>query len=173
MTTDQNKLVVRHYIEEVVNTGNVHRIAEFISPEYVEVYRGTRYPIGLDGARKHVLGGRQTYPDMHLTIDRQLAEGDWVVTQVTARGTHCGSWLGMKPTGKTVEFTVVNVDRVVGGRIVEHGGAANLLEPLLEIGAVRVVGPGTQRLAEDATPNGGPATPAGNSGIKEGPPSVS
>jgi len=35
-------LVVRNYIEEVVNTGNVDRIAEFISPEYVEVYRGTR-----------------------------------------------------------------------------------------------------------------------------------
>lgn len=51
-----------------------------------------------------------------------------------------GSWLGMKPTGKDVEFTGVNVDKVVEGRIVEHGGAANMLEPLLEIGAVQVVG---------------------------------
>jgi hypothetical protein len=41
-----------------------------------------------------------------------------------------------------VTFTGVNVDRVVGGRIVEHGGAANLLGLLLEIGAVQVVGPG-------------------------------
>ena len=48
----------------------------------------------------------------------------------------------MKPTGKTVEFTGVNVDRVVDGRIVEHGGAANLLGPLLEIGAIQVVGDG-------------------------------
>jgi hypothetical protein len=46
----------------------------------------------------------------------------------------------MKPTGKRVEITGVNVDRVVDGRIVEHGGAANLLGPLLEIGAIRVVG---------------------------------
>ena len=95
MTSDQNKLVVRRYIEEVINTGNVDRIAEFVSAEYVEVYRGIRSPVGVDGARKHVLDVRQTYPDLHLTIDRQIAEGDWVVTQVTARGTHRGSWLGM------------------------------------------------------------------------------
>ena len=151
MTSDQNKLVVRRYIEEVANTGNVDRTAEFISPEYVEVHRSTRYPIGLDGARKHVLGVRQTYPDLHLTIDRQVAEGDWVVTQVTARGTHRGSWLGMKPTGRAVEITAVNVDRVVGGRIVEHGGAANLLKPLPEIGAVCVVGPGTESDAESGS----------------------
>jgi predicted ester cyclase len=148
MTTDQNKLVVRRYIEEIVSTGNVDRISEFISPDYVEVYRGTRHPIGLEGARKHVLGVRQTYPDLHLTIDRQVAEGDWVVTQVTARGTHRGTWLGMKPTGKAVEITAVDVDRVVGGRIVEHGGAANSLEALLDIGAVRVVGPETESDAE-------------------------
>jgi len=174
MTTDQNKLVARRYLEEIANTGNVDRIAEFISPDYVEVFGGNRYPVGLDGARKHVLGVRQTYPDLHLTIDRQVAEGDWVVTQVTARGTHFGTWLGIKPTGKAVEITAVNVDRVVGGRIVEHGGAASLLEPLLEIGAVRVVGPDTRGDAEPcAAPNGGPATPVGNSGATEGPPSVS
>ena len=43
--------------------------------------------------------------------------------------------MGMKPTGKKLEISLVNVDRVIDGRIVEHGGAANMLEPLLEIGA--------------------------------------
>lgn len=47
----------------------------------------------------------------------------------------------MKPTGKGVEMTGVNLDRVVAGRIVEHGGAADLLGPLLEIGAIQVAEP--------------------------------
>ena len=141
MPTEENKRLIQRYVEEVVNTGNVDGIAEFISPEYVEVYNNTRHAIGIEGAKKHILGGRETYPDLHLTIERQIAEGQWVVTQATARGTHQGSWMGMKPTGKTVEITVVNVDRIVGGQIVEHGGAANLLEPLLAVGAIRVVGP--------------------------------
>ena len=162
MTSEQNKLVIRRYIEEIVNTGNVGRIGEFVSADYVEVYRGVRSPVGPDGAREHVLGVRRTYPDLHLTIDRQIAEGEWVVTQVTAKGTHMGTWLGMRPTGKAVEITAVNVDRVVGGRIVEHGGAANSLEALLEIGAVRVVG--TERDAEPggATNRSQPVEPEAN-----------
>jgi predicted ester cyclase len=87
----------------------------------------------------HIHGVRQTYPDLVVTIERQIAEDDWVVTQVTARGTHQGVWLGIKPTDRPVVITGVNVDKVVDGRIVEHGGAANTLESLLEIGAVRVV----------------------------------
>jgi predicted ester cyclase len=74
-----------------------------------------------------------------VTVEQQIAEGEWVVSRITARGTHLGTWLGMKPTGEWVEITGVNIDRVVDGRIVEHGGAANLLGPLLEIGAIRVV----------------------------------
>lgn len=140
MSTDENKLLVRRFIEEIINTGNVDDIETIISPDYVEVHEGVRHPIGIEGAKAHILGVRQTYPDLHLTIERQIAEGEWVATCITARGTHQGSWLGIKPTGKAVAYTGVNINRVVGGRIVEHGGAANLLGPLLEIGAVRVVG---------------------------------
>jgi predicted ester cyclase len=140
-SADESKLLVRRYYEEVVNTGNVDQLAEFISPAFVEVHNNTRHPIGLEGAKEHVLGVRETYPDLHLTVEQQIAEGEWVVTRVTARGTHKGVWPGMRPTGEKLEMTAVNIDRVVDGRIVEHGGAANLLEPLLEIGAIRIADP--------------------------------
>jgi len=139
MCSKENKKLVRRYYEEIVNTGNVEGIENFISPEYEEVHDGKRDDVGIEGAKEHILGVRQTYPDLHLTIDRQIAEGQWVVTCLAARGTHQGSWLGIKPTDKVVSFTVVNVDKVVNGRIVEHGGAANILGPLLEIEAVKVV----------------------------------
>ena len=140
MSSEQNKQLVRRYYEDVVNGAKVDDLPEFISADYVEIHNNRSYPIGIEGAREHILGGHETYRGLHITVERQIAEGDWVVTQITARGTHVGLWLGMKPTGKDVEFTCVNVDRVVDERIVEHGGAANMLEPLLEIGAVQVVG---------------------------------
>ena len=80
------------------------------------------------------------YHEQAINAGRQIAEGEWVVSCITARGTHKGSWLGIKPTGKPVVFTGVNIDRVVDGLIVEHGGAANMLGPLLDIGAIKVVG---------------------------------
>ena len=76
-----------------------------------------------------------------MAVGQQVAEGEWVVTRVTGRGTHLGAWLGMRPTGTAVEITGVNIDRVVDGRIVEHGGVADLLGPLLAMGAIRWVAP--------------------------------
>ena len=139
MSLEENKAIVRRYYEEVGNTGNLDVIEQYISPEYVEVNEGKRHAVGIEGAKAHIVGVRQTYPDLHITIEQQIAEGEWVVSCITARGTHKGSWLGMKPTNKPVVLTGVNVDRVVDGRIVEHGGAANMLGPLLEIGAIKVI----------------------------------
>ena len=141
MSAEKNKTIVRRFIEEVVNTGKLDAIEAFISEEYAEAQDGEIHAVGIEGAKAHIRGVRQTYPDLYLSIERQIAEGEWVATCITARGTHQGSWLGIKPTGKPVAFTGVNIDRVIGGRIVEHGGAANMLGPLLEIGAVKVVGP--------------------------------
>lgn len=131
-----NKEIIRKYIEQVVNTGNTGLIPNFISPKYREIFNNESFGLGIEGAVDHIRGIRQTYPDLNLTIDRQIAEGDYVVTCYTMRGTHLGEWMGIKPTGKRIEVSGINVDRIENGMIVEHGGAANLLHPLLEIGAV-------------------------------------
>ena len=138
MSIAENKVLVRRYLEEVVNTGNVDRIADFIAPDYLDRNDQGR---GIEGAKRHVLGVRRTLPDLHVTVGQQIAEGEWVVTRVTGRGTHLGAWLGMKPTGKAIEISGVNIDRVVNGRIVEHGGVADLLGPLLAMGAIQWVAP--------------------------------
>lgn len=141
MSIEENKSFVRRYYEEVVNKADVGRLAKFVSPDYVEVYNNVRHQVGLEGAKEHLTGVRNTYPDLHLTVERQIAEGEWVATLITARGTHKGVWLGMRPTGKVVEMTGVNIDRVVDGLIVEHGGAANTFEALLTIGAIKIADP--------------------------------
>ncbi len=154
MSTEENKTFVRRFYEEVVATGDVERLPEFVGPDYVEVFDNVRYPCGIAGAKAHIEGGRETYSPLSLTVDRQIAEGEWVVTQVTIRGIHSGgNWLGIKPTGKPIEFTCVNVDQVLHGRIVEHGGAANMLGPLLKIGAVKVVGAEEAHAQQDAAAN--------------------
>jgi len=139
MSLSANKLLVRRFIEDVVSTGEVDAMADFVSADCVETDGKVRIVSGVEGMQEHVRGVRRTFPDLHVTVERQIAEGEWVVTQVTARGTHRGEWLGNRPTGRPVVITGVNVDRVVDGRIVEHGGAANMLDALLEIGAVRPV----------------------------------
>ena len=135
-----NKSIVRDYYEKVVNTGQVDLVEQYIAADYTEVYNNRRYTKGIEGAREHIAGVRQTYPDLVLTIQEQIAEGDMVATIYTMHGTHKGTWMGIKPTGKTIEVTGVNVDKVMNGKITEHGGAANLFDGLLTIGAIQVIG---------------------------------
>lgn len=136
-TTERNKRIVRRLIEEVVNTGNVALLADLVSADCVETDGKVRIVSGVTGMAEHVRAVRATYPDLVVTIERQIAEGEWVASVITARGTHRGEWLGMSPSGKTLVFTGVNVDRIVDGKLVEHGGAANMLEPLLEAGSLK------------------------------------
>jgi predicted ester cyclase len=131
-----NKTIIRRFIEEIENTGDVSNIREFISEDYVEVYEGERYQIGIEGAIDHVLGVRRVYPDLKLTIENQICQGEWVATIYSVTGTFMDDWLEMKPTGKPITFTGVNVDRIREGKIIEHGGAANLFEPLLKAGVI-------------------------------------
>lgn len=139
MSVDENKNIVRRYIEEIINTGHIEKIENYISEDYTEIFDGKKYKLGVSGAIEHVKGVRSTYEDLSLSIDGQIGEGDYVVTSITAKGVHKGKWMGIKPTGKAVTFTGVNIDKVINGKIVEHGGAANLFGPLLEIGAIMIV----------------------------------
>lgn len=134
----KNKNIVRRYIETILNTGNTNHISEFISETYVEIHDGKKYQMGIQGAVDHVVGVRNTYPDIQLKIDQQFSDGDYVITCYTMSGTHTGNWMGIKPTNKTITVTGVNIDRIKEGKIVEHGGAANLLMPLLDIKAIKI-----------------------------------
>jgi predicted ester cyclase len=137
MSAEANKQIVRRFIDEVVNTGDVSGVEDFIGPDYVDHYAGEDAPTGPGVMAEHIRAVRTTYPDLHVTIEQQFADGDFVISRVLARGTHRGTWLGLAPTGKRVRIAVVNIDRVRNGRIVEHWGMANTLEALVESGILR------------------------------------
>ena len=138
-TNEANKLLVRRYITEIVNTGNTESISDFIDKNYTEIYDGNSYLLGIQGAIEHIEGVRNTYPDLLLEIDHQIADGNWVATSYVMTGTHSGEWMGIKPTYQEIKVTGINIDCIVNGKIVEHSGAANLLEPLLAAGAITLV----------------------------------
>ena len=115
-----------------------HRLLVATMPD--TVFPTHRHGGGNGSALQHLHDARQRLRSPAFrVVEQQIAEGDWVATRITARGVHTGAWMDMRPTGLPVEITGVNLDRVVDGRIVEHGGAANMLEALLGIGAVRIV----------------------------------
>ena len=89
--------------------------------------------------REHLVALKETYPDYRMKIIRQYSDGDYVISEFVMRGTHKGEFIGIKPTNKVLEITGVDIDKVVNGKIVEHGGAANTFETFIEHHLVKPV----------------------------------
>src|SRR2546428_4171030 len=101
-TTDQNKTLVRRAVEEVMNKHNSDALNELLAPDFMNYdfpmqKRGPNY---FNKILESFLSG---FPDMHLTIEQVLAEGDMVATRGFFTGTHMGTFQGILPTGKEIK----------------------------------------------------------------------
>ena len=118
VSTAANKALVRRYWDEVVNPGNLDLIDELYAPNFVlHAPDGDVY--GPDGVRRQLAAYRAAFPDLAVTLEDLLAEGDKVVRRFTLRGTHRGPFLGVPVSGRRVELGGIAIDRVAGGLLVE------------------------------------------------------
>lgn len=132
----QNKNLVRRAVEEVWNGGNYDNLEEFITRDFIIHSAPGELIRGLEGVREFYTQLRNAFPDIHFTIDSQVAEADKVVTQWTARGTHKGSFRGIPATGKKFSMTAIDIDRVVDGRVVECWPRMDELGLLQQLGVI-------------------------------------
>ncbi len=121
-----NKLLVRHVAEALVNDGNL---------TVVQDHSGLTNAVG---RHRWLL---TALPDARISIEWQVAEGDWVVTGATVRGTHLGEWEGLSPTGKPVTLQTIVRYPVVDGKIVHNEVFMDLLAALEQVGAQRELRP--------------------------------
>lgn len=132
-SASRNKAVVRGYMEEVMNKGNLAAVEDYFGPEGFDLNGRLLTPDMLAVMRATLINA---FPDFHLTIEDQIAEGDKVVTRVTFRGTHQGEFHGIAATGKRVTYTGIAIDRVEDGKVVEGWHQADELSLLQQLGVV-------------------------------------
>ena len=126
---EKNKAVVRKWFEEVINKKNLDAMTKYAAPEFVNGDNGQT----LDEFKKDCQMFFAAFPDLHVTIEMQIAEGDMVALRWTWRGTHKGAFMGMAATGKRVTVTGMNISRLINGKYVKDWGnwdTLGLLEQL-------------------------------------------
>jgi steroid delta-isomerase-like uncharacterized protein len=138
MSTEANKAIIRHLFEEAFGQGNLAVLDEIIAPDQVNRGPGALpgMPSGPEGSKMLITAYRNAFPDLHFTIDQQIAEGDTIVTRWTAHGTHNGEFAGIPPTGKTATVVGMGVDRVENGKIVESWGLFDQFGMLQQLGVI-------------------------------------
>ena len=120
-----NKEVIKYFYEVVVSENLLDELPQYISEDCVQKVDKNEIFIGINGMRKHLEAVKKTYPDYTMDIIRQFEDGETVILELFMRGTHKGNFIGIAPTNKVIEMTGVDMDKVVNGKIVEHGGAVN------------------------------------------------
>jgi steroid delta-isomerase-like uncharacterized protein len=135
-----NKDLARRVIEEVFNQGKLEVADELIAEGSISHDPALPEPaIGPEGLKQTVDGYRTAFPDLRVTIEDQIAEGDRVVTRWSARGTHEGDLWGLAPTGKEGTVTGITIDRMEGGKIVESWTNWDTLGLMQQLGIVPAV----------------------------------
>jgi steroid delta-isomerase-like uncharacterized protein len=138
MSTDENKILSRCFLEDLWNAKNLAALDEILTADFVEHIGEAS--LNVEGIKQMLSANFAAFPDMQATIEDQIAEGDMVVTRWTARGTHKGELMGIPPSGKAVTVTAIVIDRIVGGKIAETWTSYDALGLLQQIGAAPVMG---------------------------------
>jgi steroid delta-isomerase-like uncharacterized protein len=136
MSVENNKAVIRRWIEEAWNQGNSDLADELYCSDFVarDIDNSTPTIQGPAGIKNYLVAMRNAFPDIHFTIDHLFAEGDRVVGAFTIRGTHRGDFGDIPATGKRIVFQAVDIWRFKNGKIVERSVALidrlNLMQQL-------------------------------------------
>jgi steroid delta-isomerase-like uncharacterized protein len=133
----KNKELIQRYFEEAWNKGNLSVLDEIVAADYVNHNPfAPGLPPGPEGLKPIFSGLRAAFPDLHYTIEEQIADGDRVVTRWGFRGTHEGELMGIPATGKQVNITGTQIERIVDGKIVEHWRQSDDLGMLQQLGVI-------------------------------------
>ena len=119
MDTEPNKALVRRYLEELINRGDLTVAEEILAPDYVNHTAGGGIGTGREGLVRGVRALRTAFPDWHVTLEALVAEGDLVVDRFAIRATHTGSVNGIAPTGRPIATRGMHMWRVADGKLVE------------------------------------------------------
>ena len=135
MGIEENKAVYRRFIDEVFNQGKLDSLDQFLAPGYVVQDAPPGTPPGPEGVKQAVTMFRQAFPDLQITLDQLVAEGDWVCSRATTRGTHRGPFMGIEPTGRKVEMRGLTMVRIVDGRLTESWVKNDVMSLMTQLGA--------------------------------------
>ena len=150
--SEQNKAIVRRWFEEVWNRGRVETIDELLAPHGIGHGLGDSEADthGPEGFKPFVANLRGAIPDMHISLDDVIGEGDRVALRFTLRGTHTGPGLGIPPSGNRVQIQGVIIVKLLNGQLVEAWNSYDQLGLLRQIGALPAGGSRDRFLAINA-----------------------
>jgi steroid delta-isomerase-like uncharacterized protein len=135
--SEENKAIVRQQEEELFTQGNLDAADEVYAPDYVGHDPSNSEEVrGLEAAKRAASDYRQAFPDLRVTVEDLIAEGDRVAARLRFRGTHLGELDGIAPTGRRVDCTGIVISRIEEGKIAEDWANFDDLGMMQQLGLI-------------------------------------
>jgi steroid delta-isomerase-like uncharacterized protein len=134
-----NKATVRRLLD-AMNTGDAELVAQTINEVFEpDVKQHTPFEATGTQAFKEMVVARlyRAFPDIHITVEDLIAEGDKVVEKDMVTGTHQGEYNGLPPTGKSVSYNEIFIMRFANGRIAEIWGVVDIFSQMKQLGIIQ------------------------------------
>jgi steroid delta-isomerase-like uncharacterized protein len=141
MTPEEMKLMLRRAYDEGFSQGRLEVVDEIVAPDYRSHDAMAGEIHGVEGAKRLIMMLRTALPDMVITVEDMLVDGDQVAARWTGTGTHLGPLGPIPPTGKSAIVTGIVIARFEDGKIVEEWQNWDALGMLRQFG-VLPAGPG-------------------------------
>ena len=138
--SEENKALVSRIHEELFEKHNVSIIDEVCTPDYVDHSIPPDQDQGREGSKQMLTMFLSAFPDMKMSVEDMIAEGDKVVARGTASGTHQGEMMGIPPTGKHIAIPFIEISRLSGGKLAERWEQTDMLGMMQQLGVVQPPG---------------------------------
>ena len=135
--SDANKATLRRFLDEAFSKGNLAAVDELIADIFVDHSPPPDISGDKAGMKQIVKLFRSAFPDMRVTVEDMIAEGDKVAVRVVTRGTHKGELMGIAPTGRSVTINEQHIVQFANGKITEHWGVEDNLGMMQQLGVVQ------------------------------------
>jgi steroid delta-isomerase-like uncharacterized protein len=152
-SAQENKAGSRRVAEEIFNGGNLNLADELYAHDYVLHDPALAEDLhGPEGLKQYAAMNLGAFPDVSVSVEEQIAEGDMVVTRWTATGTHTGELMGILPTGRRIEISGITINRFSGGRIAEDWYQSDDLGMMQQLGVIPSPAEVSSESSEEASP---------------------
>ena len=133
-----NKAIVQRYVDEIQNGHSLEALDSIFADDFVDhmASSGGLFVGGMDGLKRGYATFLNAFPDLHVTVEDMIAEGDKVVAYKTLTGTHRGTHLGISATDKRVQYQIISIYGIKNGKITEYWGLQDEMSLLRQFGVI-------------------------------------
>lgn len=119
MTLSKQKKIIKHFVD-AHNRQDLDALGNLLAPNFKAHIAGMDKTLELKAYLEGVKMAHQAFSNLTFTIQDIIEEGEKVAVHILAQGRHTGEYMGIQPTGKSIEFNAIAIRRIVDGKVIEE-----------------------------------------------------